>query len=103
MKSVDWPEVNTDKFVLDAAEPEYIAMMAPVPAVIAFVGLLPTKLLSKIMLFVVLVVASLKPADNLIAGVVVSDDVLVVTTLLLTVKLPVTVFTRMVPVDDRPE
>ena len=89
--------------MLDKGAPEYKVMMAPVPAVMACVGLLPTKLLSKIMLFVVLVVASLKPADNLIAGVVVSDDVLVVTTLLLTVKLPVIVLTRIVPVDDRPE
>ena len=77
--------------------------MAPVPAVIAFVGLLPTKLLSKIILFVVLVVASLNPADNLIAGAEVLDDVLVVVTLLLTVKFPVIVFTKMVPVEDRPE
>ena len=78
-------------------------MMAPVPAVIAFVGLLPTKLLSKIILFDVLVVASLNPADNLIAGAEVLDEVLVVVTLLLTVKLPVIVFTKIVLVDDRPE
>ena len=89
--------------MLDADDPEYIAMIAAVPAVIVLVGLLPTKLLSKTILFVVLVVASLYPADNLIAGVEVLDEVLVVVTLLLMFKLPVIVLTKIVPVDDNPE
>ena len=73
-------------------------MIAPLPAVIKLEALL-----AKTMLLVVLEVASLKPAANLIAGVEVLDEVLVVVTLLLTVKLPVMVFTKIVPVDDRPE
>ena len=84
--------------MLDEGEPEYNAIMAPLPAVIKVEVLLP-----KIILFVVLEVASLKPAANLIAGVEVLDEVLVVVTLLLTIKLPVIVLTNMVPVDERPE
>ena len=72
--------------------------MAPLPAVIKLEELLP-----KIILLVVLEVASLKPAANLIAGVDVFEDVLVVVIALLTVKLPVIVFTKIVPVDERPE
>ena len=93
-----WPATNEPRLVLDKGAPEYKAMIAPLPAVIKFEELLP-----KIILLVVLDVASLKPAANLIAGAEVTAEVLVVVTALLTVKLPVLVCTKIVPVDDRPE
>ena len=93
-----WPATNKLKLVLEVGVPEYRAIMAPLPAVIKLEELLPNTIL-----LVVLEVASLKPAANLIAGVEVLDDVLVVATELFTVKLPVIVFTKTVPVDDRPE
>ena len=98
MLLVAWLATNALKLVLDRGDPEYKAMMAPLPAVIKLEELLP-----KTILLVVLEVASLKPAANLIAGVEVLDDVLVVVTALFTVKLPVTVFTKIVPIEDRPE
>ena len=84
--------------MLDEEVPEYKAIMAPLPAVIKVEALLP-----KIILFAVLEASSLKPAASLMAGVDVFDEVLVVVTLLLTVRLPVIVLTNMVPVDERPE
>ena len=84
--------------VLDIGAPEYKAMMAPLPAVIKL-----EELLAKIILWAVSEVVPSQSATNLIAGAVVTAEVLLVVTILLTVKLPVLVCTKIVPVDDRPE
>ena len=63
-----------------------------------FVELLPRDKLSATLL-----VEALYPAASKIAGAKASEDVLVVITLLLTVKFPENVLTSIVPVDVSPE